>query len=87
MRTVHILVSGRVQGVFYRKSMHSVAKELGISGYAKNLPTGKVEMVAQGGRIEEFLRLVHRGPPSAKVDEVKIQDIDEPEEFDDFIIM
>lgn len=86
MKAVNILVSGRVQGVFYRATMRAHAKELGITGYAKNLPTGKVEIFAQGERIEEFLRYVHRGPSGARVDDVKVHET-EPAEFDTFEIM
>ena len=87
MRTVRMIVSGRVQGVFFRRYILEHAKELGIKGYVRNLPTGKVEIVAQGERIEELLRHAHRGPPLARVDEVKTEEIDEPETYDDFRIV
>lgn len=87
MRTVRILVSGRVQGVFFRRYIQQHAKELGIKGYVRNLPTGKVEIVAQGEKIEELLRHAHRGPPLARVEDVKTEEIDEPEKFDDFRIL
>jgi len=86
MRTKHIMVSGRVHGVFFRSYALEQAKTLGIKGFVRNLPTGKVEILAQGERLEEFIRVIHRGPPSAKVDEVKIDDVDEPEVFDEFLI-
>ena len=48
MKCVHLIVSGRVQGVFFRPNVRNKAVELGLHGYAKNLPDGNVEVVAQG---------------------------------------
>ena len=48
IRTFKAIVSGRVQGVFYRATAKQVAEELGISGYAKNLANGEVEVEATG---------------------------------------
>ena len=68
------LVSGRVQGVFYRASTAERARTLGITGYARNLPDGRVEVLACGeeaavGKLCEWL---WQGPPAAKVDAVEI---------------
>lgn len=87
VRTVHVVVTGRVQGVFFRDYIKTNAKGLGISGFVRNLPTGKVEIIAQGERLDEFIRHCYRGSSASKVDEVKIDNIDEPEKFDDFKIM
>lgn len=70
----HIVVSGRVQGVFYRYSTVEEASRLGLSGWVKNLPDGRVEAVAEGER-EAVLRLVEwcrRGPPSARVEKLDV---------------
>ncbi len=63
------IVSGRVQGVFYRATVQREARSLGISGYAKNLPDGRVEVLACGGEPElrEFDRVLREGPPAARV--------------------
>jgi acylphosphatase len=70
-------VSGRVQGVYYRASTRERARELGVTGYAKNLPDGRVEVLACGepravARLCEWLWI---GPPSAKVTAVETVDI------------
>lgn len=68
-----ILVSGKVQGVWYRKSACDRALELGLKGYAQNLPDGRVRMEAEGRR-EELAQLVdwcRTGPPLAHVQEVR----------------
>ena len=72
MATARFLVSGRVQGVFFRASTRNEAERLGLSGTANNLADGRVEVVASGSdaaldALEKWLRL---GPPSASVDGV-----------------
>jgi acylphosphatase len=63
------LIGGRVQGVFFRASAREQAQRLGLSGYARNLPDGRVEILACGpadavGHLREWLRT---GPPQAEV--------------------
>ena len=72
MPTVRFLVSGRVQGVFFRASTREEAVRLGIAGSASNLPDGRVEVIAIGSEatLEALERWLWRGPPSAKVDGV-----------------
>jgi acylphosphatase len=79
MATARFLVSGRVQGVFFRASTRAEAERLGIAGTASNLTDGRVEVIASGSdasldALEKWLR---RGPPSARVDEVVRETIDE----------
>jgi acylphosphatase len=69
--------SGRVQGVFFRASTRARARELGVTGYAKNLPDGRVEVVACGephavGQLCEWLWI---GPPGAEVTAVDVVEI------------
>lgn len=68
----HILVTGRVQGVGYRKFVVSHALRLNLSGYCKNLPSGDVEIAVEGhsDKIQELIRELHIGPPRAEVDKV-----------------
>ena len=69
-------VSGRVQGVFYRGTTASRARELGISGYAHNLPDGRVEVLAQGPEalVEDFIRWLWIGSAASKVTAVEVRD-------------
>lgn len=69
-------VSGRVQGVYYRASAQARARELHVTGYARNLPDGRVEVLACGPseRVEEFVKWLWIGPVSASVTDVTIAD-------------
>ena len=76
------LVSGKVQGVFYRASTAERAKALGVTGYAKNLADGRVEVLACGEEVAvmELCEWLWQGPPAAKVENVGIDDA-KPEEI------
>lgn len=67
------IVSGRVQGVFFRASTRDVAGPLGINGHAINLPDGNVEVLACGddARVEKLRRWLENGPRMARVDQVR----------------
>ena len=70
-----IVVSGKVQGVFYRASTRQKAEELNIKGFAQNLPNGNVLIEAEGEE-EQLTKLVawcSQGPPTAAVKEVKVE--------------
>ena len=68
----HVLVSGRVQGVYYRATTRDTARERGVDGWVKNLDDGRVEAVFEGdrGAVESMIEWCHTGSPSAQVDEV-----------------
>ena len=87
MKCVHLIVSGRVQGVFFRDNTRRKAIELGLKGYAKNLPDGNVEVVAQGNeeKINELIEFIKKGPGIAEVTDMKIKH-KEPENFKNFEI-
>lgn len=72
MPTVRFLVSGRVQGVFFRASARAEATRLGIAGSASNLADGRVEVIAIGSdaALDALERWLWQGPPSAKVEAV-----------------
>jgi acylphosphatase len=74
------LVSGRVQGVFYRASAASRARDLGIDGYARNLSDGRVEVLACGavGAVDEFVKWLWKGSAASRVTDVATQDTEEP---------
>ncbi|HET9031269.1 MAG TPA: acylphosphatase [Dokdonella sp.] len=72
-------VSGRVQGVFFRASTRAQAMRLDIRGYARNLPDGRVEVLAEGKpeSISELELWLQRGPEAARVTGVEREDIEE----------
>jgi acylphosphatase len=75
---VRCLVSGRVQGVFYRASAAHRARELGVEGYARNLDDGRVEVLACGSTeaVEAFVQWLWIGPSAARVTDVAIESVD-----------
>ena len=70
----HILIYGRVQGVFFRATTVEIARKLGINGWVRNLSDGSVEVLAEGERMQEFIEFLKRGPPAARVDKIKIEE-------------
>ena len=72
MPCVKFNVRGRVQGVAFRAHTREQARRLGLTGYAKNLPDGSVEVLACGdaAALDELERWLRQGPPAARVDEV-----------------
>ncbi len=83
---VHVIVSGSVQGVFFRSEIENLAIENGVTGWVKNLPDGRVEAIFEGEE-QSILKLVEfckRGPPLAKVEKVSISKEAFREEYTDF---
>lgn len=83
MSRVRFLVSGKVQGVFFRASTRERALALGLTGHAVNLDDGRVEVLACGddAAIEALQAWLHEGPPAARVQTVEREPllvIDEP---------
>ncbi len=70
----HLLISGRVQGVFYRAHTRDEARKRGLTGWVRNLPDGRVAAVVEGERakIESLISWCRQGPPYAYVDEVLV---------------
>ncbi|GAA4323990.1 acylphosphatase [Flaviaesturariibacter amylovorans] len=77
MRTVHIQVTGTVQGVFYRATAHEVAEQLGLAGWVRNRADGSVEALAQGTdeQVEAFITWCHQGPRRAVVTGVQVEEV------------
>ncbi len=79
-RHVHLVIKGRVQGVWFRAGTRETAEALGIQGWVKNLPDQSVEVDATGGTesMERFIRWCYKGPPGARVTDVDISELDPP---------
>lgn len=75
MKTLLLLIHGRVQGVWYRDSMRREAEHLGVSGWVRNRSDGTVEAMVQGeaGAVEALMRWAHRGPQFAEVERVDVE--------------
>lgn len=85
---VHVLVSGRVQGVFFREHTRHWAGSLGLTGWVRNLWDGRVEVLAEGERerIEDLIARLNQGPPLALVENLEAAWEDFKNEFSDFRI-
>jgi acylphosphatase len=72
----HVWVSGRVQGVWFRESTRRVADELGLCGWVRNLPDGRVEAVfeGEGAAVARVLEFVRGGPARAQVTGVEVRE-------------
>ncbi|MCD6245241.1 MAG: acylphosphatase [Candidatus Korarchaeota archaeon] len=86
---VALKIYGRVQGVFFRSTMRDVARELGLTGWVRNVPDGTVEAVIEGDRtaVERMIAWAHEGPPLAKVEKVDVTWEPYRGEFRDFRIV
>ena len=86
MQRKHILIAGKVQGVFFRASLLQRAKTLGLTGWVKNRSDGRVEAVLEGAENNwaAMLDWCHQGPPAAVVREVSVTDEPYTGEFTDF---
>ena len=75
MRRVHLFVRGKVQGVWFRATTAEKARSLGLRGLARNLPDGRVEVVAEGSpeALEALVAFCKKGPPKARVDGVDVR--------------
>lgn len=88
MPTHHLLIKGKVQGVFYRASAKEVADALGIGGWIRNTPDGNVEAVVSGTayQLQDFLAWCRKGPERAMVSGVDVEEREE-EVFEDFKVL
>jgi acylphosphatase len=74
MKRVRVLVAGRVQGVFFRATCAEQARRLGLGGWVRNRPDGRVEGAFEGedGAVDRIVDWCHRGPELAHVEEVEV---------------
>ena len=86
MFKIHVMVSGKVQRVWFRKQTQAKALELGLNGWVKNLFSNAVEIIAEGN-IDNLIELtgwLQNGPPLAKVDKLSIEWFPAENEFNSF---
>lgn len=88
LKQLHLLVKGRVQGVYFRASTQREARRLGLSGWVKNKNDGSVEILAEGEEvaIRELYGWAQKGPSAARVDKVETRWRSFTGEFPDFRI-
>lgn len=84
-RRVHVYVSGRVQGVYYRATTRDTAREHGVEGWVKNLDDGRVEAVFEGDpdAVSAMVEFCHEGSSMANVTDVEVTE-EAPEGIDGF---
>lgn len=87
---VHLIVRGRVQGVFFRANMTRLARSVGVGGWVRNLPDGRsVEAIIEGSReaVERVVCWALHGPPAARVESLIVEFQEYMGEFNDFKVM
>lgn len=84
----HVIIVGRVQGVFFRVETQRAAERIGLSGWVRNVSDGNVEALFEGPReqVEKAIQWCHRGSPAAKVSHVNVDWETYTGEFDGFEI-
>jgi acylphosphatase len=87
-RRIKMVVSGRVQGVYFRMFTQKKAKQLAIKGCVRNLDDGRVEIIAEADsdNIEKLIQWSHKGPITARVDQVDLFELEIDEAFTSFEI-
>ncbi len=89
MKRFHVHISGRVQGVFFRANTCKQARSLGLTGWVRNLPDGRVEAVFEGdnGAAEAMRDWCRTGTPPARVELLEAEEESPTGEFTDFRIV
>jgi acylphosphatase len=87
-KTIRAVVSGRVQGVFFRAYTQEAALRYGVKGWVRNLPDGSVEALVSGDaeRVDRMIAWLHQGSPMSQVSRVTLEERETDERFDDFAI-
>jgi acylphosphatase len=88
IENVHVVISGKVQGVWFRASTKQIAKQLGLTGWIRNTSDGCVEAVFEGEEclINKMIKWCHQGSPLSKVNNVEVKNQEPTNEFSDFSI-
>jgi len=86
--SVHVIISGRVQGVWFRASTKQKAEELGLTGWVRNTSDGNVEAVFEGedNLVKEMISWCHHGPVLSKVKKVEVTKQNVTNAFDNFSV-
>lgn len=84
----HVIITGRVQGVFFRSKTRYEAKKYGVNGWVRNLPDGRVEAIFEGEKedVDKLIDFAGKGPSGAKVQDLDIKWMDYSGEFKNFEI-
>jgi acylphosphatase len=84
MISKRLLISGRVQGVFYRGWTEEAARRLGLRGWVRNLRSGEVEVLVTGPEeaVDELIQQCWDGPRAADVTDIEVTDAEDPQEAD-----
>lgn len=87
-KNVHVIISGRVQGVWFRTSTKQKAEQLGITGWVRNTKDGRVEAIFEGEEetVNQMLQWCHQGPPLSKVNNVEIKNQNPTNGFEEFSV-
>lgn len=88
MKRIHLIIKGRVQGVFFRHTTNKEANKLNLKGYVRNLSDGSVEVVAEGEgqELDQLVAFCRNGPEGAEVTDVNIKEEKPKDEFTTFSV-
>jgi acylphosphatase len=86
--SVQLLVTGKVQGVYFRFNLQQIAKKNSVVGWVRNLPDGRVEALLEGNKddVDKVIEWSQMGPENARVDDVKTDNLQYEGKFRDFVI-
>ena len=86
---VHLLVSGKVQGVFFRQALKVVAKKNNVLGWVRNLKDKRVEAILEGDNksINSVIEWIHIGPGNSRVDDIEVSNEEFKNEFSTFDVL
>ena len=87
-KKIKVIITGRVQGVFYRASTQEMALKIGLTGYVKNLSDGSVEALFIGSedQLNKAVNWCKQGPPSAIVENVSVSEFQTEDKYNSFLI-
>lgn len=85
---VHVIISGRVQGVWFRANTKQKAEQLGLTGWIRNTSDGRVEAVFEGEEkiVKEMIQWCRKGPSLAKVENVEVKNQNLTDNYDNFSV-
>jgi acylphosphatase len=88
MKSIHVYISGRVQGVFFRAETQRAASSFNLTGWVRNLADGRVEALIEGDNadVENMIAWCRKGPPAVRVEKLIVKEEPYTGEFQDFSI-